>query len=196
MERAVTCYALLHIVSIPIVLFAFFVCPSPAFSQGPVKIFLYAGQSNAEGVLASENSNLFPSSSFDEEIMYAWNLKGGNVTLNSGWNHLRKVPMGSRQITHAGEITAGRKIYGAGLTEVAFIKVTKGGTSLNRDWDPQSGNGMYAHMKEYIERKLRELDDRGIPYTIEAIFWHQGEGDTSPSFAAQYERNLQEFIDF
>ena len=196
MERTASKFALLRIVLLFPYLLLFLLFLPSVFPQSSVKIFLYAGQSNAEGALTRENNDLFPSSPFDTEILYAWNLKGGGVVLNSGWDHLKKVSMGSGNITHAGEITAGREIYRAGEEPIGIIKVTKGGTSLNRDWDPGSGNGMYARMRDYVRKKLRELDEEGIPYELEGIFWHQGEGDTSPSFASQYERNLQEFIEF
>ena len=196
MEQTALKFALPQKVPLLFLFFSTLLLSYPVFSQDPVRIFLYAGQSNAEGVLTGENNDLFPSSPFDANILYAWNLKGGAVVLNSRWETLKKVPMGSRQITHAGEITVGRALYGAGLEDMGIIKVTKGGTSLNRDWDPRSGNGMYARMRDYVQKKLRELEEEGIPYKLEGIFWHQGEGDTSPSFASQYENNLQEFIEF
>ena len=198
---AVKCLCSKGISFLSFIFFSFFSIQS-SFAQEPLKLFIYAGQSNAQGELTGENREVFPPSPFDIEIRYAWNLTGGEVVLNPGWSTLRKVPMGSGRITHAGEITLGREVYGAGLEELGIIKVTNGGTSLNLHWDPsstlpgaQDDFGMYPEMTHYVYAKLAELDALGIPYQLEALFWHQGEGDTSPSFAAMYEENLQELID-
>ena len=62
-------------------------------------------------------------------------------------------------------------------TSFGIIKFSEGGTSLRRDWDPDTRGQMYDLAIEHIEASLAELDAQGQPYRVVGIAWHQGEGD-------------------
>ena len=172
-------------------------------AQNPLKIFIYAGQSNSVG--RSEDLVDITTSPFDEDIFFAWNIQGGGNMLEVGWESLMPIPVNNTTGIHSGELNFGRNVYGAGLEDIGIIKVGIGGSNLQVQWNPTfprtfntngSGDGeLYWLMINYVEAKLAELDAMGIPYELEAILWHQGEGDTSPFRAPRYETNLQNFAD-
>ena len=182
-------------------IFSFF----EVFSQEPIKIFIYAGQSNSQG--RSTSLNNIPIGENDDKIRFAWNIQSSNNFLEEGWDTLQPVlRLNSRtNAIHAGELAFGRNVYEAGLANVGIIKVAKSGTNLKGPWNPTfprtsslSGNGsggMYWLMVNYVESKLADLDAQGIPYELEAILWHQGEADTRSSLASDYEMHLQHFVD-
>ena len=173
-------------------------------AQEPLKIFIYAGQSNAEGRAASLED--IPTGTDDSEILFSWNIQAASNFLAEGWDTLQPVPrLNSSSFIHAGEIAFGRKLYAAGLVDIGIIKVTKSGTSLDVPWNstyPRTSSlsgtgdgGMYWLMVNYVESKLAYLDSLGIPYELEALIWHQGEADTNPVRAPRYEANFQNFVD-
>ena len=173
-------------------------------AQEPLKIFIYAGQSNAEGRAASFEN--IPPGTDDGNILFAWNIQAARNFLAVGWDTLQPVPrLNSSNYIHAGELAFARNLYAEGLEDIGVIKVTKAGTSLDIPWNPtgprtssMSGTGtggMYWLMINFVEQKLADLDAMGIPYELEALVWHQGEGDTNPVRAPRYETNFQNFAD-
>ena len=186
--------------------FTFFALfPQNLFSQDPVKIFIYAGQSNSQGRSTSLAS--IPTGEEDANILFAWNIQAASNYLAEGWDTLQPVLRRGSQTTaiHAGELAVGRNLYGEGLENIGIIKVAKSGTNLKVPWNPTfprtsstsgTGNGgMYWLMINFVESKLADLEARGIPYEIEAIFWHQGEADTRSNLAPDYEVHFQQFVD-
>ncbi len=176
-----------------------------SFAQEPLKIFIYAGQSNSQGRSTSLNS--IPVGENDGKIRFAWNIQSSNNYLEEGWDTLQPVLRLNSQTNaiHAGELAFGRNLYEAGMEKVGIVKVAKSGTNLKGPWNPTfprtsslSGNGsggMYWLMVNYVALKLADLDAQGIPYELEAILWHQGEADTRSSLALDYEKHFQQFVD-
>ena len=192
---------------LPFFLFILLFCLHPHNIQGqePVKIFIYAGQSNSQGRSTSLSS--IPTGTDDSQILFAWNIQAASNYLEEGWDTLQPVLRNGSRTTaiHAGELAVGRNLYGEGLENIGIIKVAKSGTNLKVPWNPtfprtsstsgRGNGGMYWLMINYVESKLADLEARGIPYEIEAIFWHQGEADTRSSLAPDYEVHFQQFVD-
>ena len=179
--------------------------PQGLFAQDPVKIFIYAGQSNAQG--RSDLISRIRTGDNDSDILFSWRIQGGNNWLQVGWDVLQPVPSlnSNTNAIYAGELATMRNIYDAGLEDIGLIKIANSGTNLRRHWNstyPRTPNpvsngngGSYWMMIDLVESKLAELDAMGIPYEIEALFWHQGEADTRNTMALLYETNLQNFAD-
>lgn len=75
---------------------------------------------------------------------------------------------------------------------LALIKVTEGGTSLRKDWDPDGGR-LYHTFTNSVQEALGLLKSNGDTYTLRGMIWHQGEADVSAG-AALYVTNLTNFI--
>lgn len=89
---------------------------------------------------------------------------------------------------------------------IAIIKVTRGSTSLEGDWDPSDDiNGPKGHMYEGFEEAIPEallalqaFGGGGHSFEIRGMIWHQGEADSASPISAtteQYQANLTEFIE-
>lgn len=83
---------------------------------------------------------------------------------------------------------------------VAIIKVSRGGTNLDREWDPSNNvNGpkgyMYANFQTAVPAALQALKNMGHSVELRGMIWHQGESDFLSPEAPRYEANLKEFIE-
>lgn len=70
-----------------------------------------------------------------------------------------------------------------------------GGLS-NGTWDPDSDD-QYAVFRDQVVEGLSWLQTAGIPYTVGAFFWMQGESDThdyNHPMGVDYQKNLTQFI--
>ena len=171
-----------------------------------LRVFIYAGQSNALGRSPFYSPDLFPENPNDSKISYAWNLPSIPSIKEVGFDTLQAVSFGDNRVNYAGEINFCRSIYEAGYENIAMIKVARGGSNLANHWNPthprsfsETGLGnngqFYWYMVNFVESKLKELDSLGIPYSIEAILWHQGEADMTPVYAPRYKANFESFVD-
>jgi hypothetical protein len=157
-----------------------------AFAAGgaePVKVFVLAGQSNAEGLGVVKE--LPDSAKAPPKDVTAWmgNEKGWQAGLS-----FRPEGFGP-EISLAAELAGalkGRKI--------AIIKYGPGGTNLAVDWKIGEGP-CWKHFAATVQAALKALSDSGQPYEIAGLFWMQGESDAmNEAMAAKYEANLTAFI--
>ncbi len=162
-------------------------------SAAPKKVFIFAGQSNmyASGAYIYE----IPESlrTHAENIEYhAWNVKPGYDTLVDKEADIRFGP----------DLTAGHALS-AYLPDdsLVFIKYMVGASSQYQwhpEWDSATArdlqlmqDGCYRHFMSMVDSILAEIDD----YTIEAMFWSQGEKDTrTPKRARRYLGWFLEFV--
>ena len=163
----------------------------------PVRVFLFAGQSNMEG--ADTDPKLvetFPPFKDAlkplENVRYSYQC-GANYK-SDGWTGLQ--PVGKN---FGPEITFARAFRRQSKAPLAIIKDAWGGTTLVSDWDPEGGDEkskkLYSRFITQVRDRLADLKKEGLTYQIEALMWHQGENDMFHREGKQtYEKNLRNFI--
>lgn len=168
-------------------------------------VYLIAGQSNADG--RGYVSDLTgPLASYADaqagvKIFYVnpINKDPVNPNYNSGWTTLAPGysiygTSGPLPSTRFGfELSLGKALAANDpQRNVAFIKVSQGGTSLSTDWDPASGdNFMWRTLANKVPEAMAALTANGDTAEIRGIFWHQGESDGgNPT----YQNDLMELI--
>lgn len=180
---------------LPLALLALLLLPAQA--ADPVKVFLFAGQSNMEGADTDpgEVSNFPPYREVFEplkDVRYSYQT-GANHRSGS-WTTLQAVAD-----DFGPEITFARFFRQRSEAPLALIKDAWGGTTLINDWAPNGGDEkskkLYSRFLTHIRERLAELEKEGVPYQIEALMWHQGENDMFHREGKhQYEKNLRHFI--
>ena len=175
---------------------ATFLCLSDIAAE-PVRVFLFAGQSNMEG--ADTNSKLvetFPPFSDAlrplENVRYSYQT--GADDKSKGWTDLSVVGN-----NFGPEITFARAFRQQSKDPLALIKDAWGGTTLVNDWAPDGGNEksrkLYQRFITQVRDRLTDLKKQGLTYNIEALMWHQGENDMfHPMGKQHYEKNLRNLI--
>ena len=169
-------------------------------SQVPVRVFLVAGQSNAEGADAHASEiDQFPpyvgAGDPQARSILWYQLGGPSGPGSNGW-----IPMqpSLQSGTFGPELTFARKVTGETGARLAIVKSTKGGTNLASDWDPNATTGerMYAHTMQLLRDALGELDSQGVAWRLEGVIWHQGENDMlDNAHVQQYGQRLAALID-
>lgn len=165
----------------------------------PVKVYIFAGQSNMDGTL-----NKTPLKNYGYGI-YSWVTNAANPTLyhywrsggsvvSTNWVHLNTPS------TLGLEHVAAYRLWNYWQNtdtnqQIAIIKVSQGATSLNSFWNPggrdrdpwfynpnppyfAKGSG-YITLTNRIVMALDQLTEKGIDYEVDGFFWYQGEGDAS-----------------
>ncbi len=171
------------------------------------EVFLVAGQSNCDGRgQATElKGPLAKWAKPQEDVMIAYScssLRGkalaseGFQPLQPGWS----VAPGKNRPTALPSNTFGPEVaFGRGLADrmkgkkIAVIKFAEGGTSLQKDWNPEVKNRLYAAFLDFTHKSLAALKAKGHTFTIRGMIWHQGESDASLS-AEEYQKLLTAFI--
>ncbi len=163
----------------------------------PVRVFLFAGQSNMEG--ADTDPKLvetFPPFKDAlkpfENVRYSFQC-GANHKSN-GWTDLQ--PVGNN---FGPEITFARAFRRQSKAPLAIVKDAWGGTTLVNDWAPGGGDEkskkLYNRFITQVRDRLTDLTKEGLTYQIEALVWHQGENDMFHREGKNlYEKNLRNFI--
>lgn len=149
-----------------------------AESPKPVKVFLFAGQSNMVGADARpERIDEFPmfkgAGAPQPEVLYTY-LGGKDEKGFKGWEPLRPLQ------SFGAELTFARRLRAHDDAPLAIIKSAIGGTTVAYDWNPdapEKGQKLYPRTLQLVRGALQELEQRGIRYQLEAVVWHQGEND-------------------
>jgi len=171
------------------------------------EVFIVAGQSNCDGRGAATalTGPLEKWAKPQDDVIIAYScskLRGpvlgsdGFKPLQPGWsvapgkNKPKAVPSG----TFGPEVSFGRDMAdNLKGKKVALIKYAEGGTSLQKDWNPEVKDRLYPAFLDFTRKSLKELKEKGHTYTIRGMIWHQGESDASLT-AAEYQKMLTEFI--
>ena len=158
----------------------------------PVKVFLFAGQSNMVGADAHpERIDSFPlfkgASAPQPDVRY--------ITLQlqkEGWGALRPFD------SFGPELTFARLVKKYDDSPIAIIKSAIGGTTAVYDWNPdapENGQKLYPRTLQLVREALAALDKQGIRYQLEAVVWHQGENDMlDRKVNTAYAANLHKII--
>lgn len=158
----------------------------------PVKVFLFAGQSNMVGADAHpERIDSFPlfkgAGAPQPEVRY--------TTLQlqeEGWGALRPLD------SFGPELTFARLVKKHDDSPLAIIKSAIGGTTAVYDWNPdapENGQKLYPRTLQLVREALATLDKQGVRYQLEAVIWHQGENDMlDRKVNTAYAANLSKII--
>ena len=196
----------------------------PVFADGPLKVFVLAGQSNMVGageVEAREDRNggqgslehLVSDEKTKKHFEHLVDRKGDWVSRDDVWISFTgardvhgelTVGYGARETAIGPELGFGH-VVGEHLDEqVLLIKVAWGGKSLAVDFRPPSAGGevgpSYTALIAHVRRVLDDLETLfpaydGKGYEILGFGWHQGWNDRiDQEFNDAYEHNLACFI--
>lgn len=154
------------------------VLPCAAEGSKPVKVFLFAGQSNMEGADAHRDRiDQFPA------------FRGaGAVQSNVLFVSLPRDPEGKGAVwgpmvagePFGSEVTFARMVGSREAGSIAIIKSAIGGTTMAYDWNPdapEKGQKLYPRTLRLVRESMAELERRGMNPRLEAVMWHQGEND-------------------
>ena len=171
--------------------------PASASAAEPVRVFIFAGQSNMVGSDSKvKDIQRFPPFRGLEkpqpEVRFSYNIGRQNKTRSDGWVDLQAV-----NNVVGPELSFARKVSRHIDAPIAIIKCAAGGTHLGGDWNPTEPQGfeMYPLTLELIRSSLAEFDRKGIAYRLEGFMWHQGENDMfNEGYMASYGENLKKFL--
>lgn len=172
-------------------------------------IYILAGQSNMDGRALKKDltGSLAQWSVPDPDVVISYSNSSlrGAVCSSEGWKPLEPgysvpprngcsataLPGG----TFGPEVSFGRTMAeGMPGKHIALIKFAKGGTTLQKDWNPGNSGLLHDQFLAFVRASLLALTRRGDTYQIDGIAWHQGEGDAAES-AEVYEHLLAGWID-
>jgi len=163
-----------------------------SFSEESIDLFIWAGQSNAQGW--EGDADFYPSdpASLDSQIRLNYTFIGS--TRSNGW--IKMQPQEGRfESGHFGpEVTFGRKLVEAGYNPAIF-KYTRGSTSIHADWLAPGEGGYYDDMVADLDIAITDLEDQEHTVNIRGFIWVQGESDAETlAIASAYETSLLSII--
>jgi Carbohydrate esterase, sialic acid-specific acetylesterase len=189
---------------------------SPRSAEVPrTPIVIVAGQSNANGwqspVVDAQGTDVLKAgaSPADQSIRIAWDQPKSTDNPTAGLGAEGPVPLLTPQILYhsatapnAGEaifgpeISLARQLDAAGVSGLVILKVAQDGTSLGGPgpWSAPDGplfEALVADARQVIAREAAH----GRLATVSAVEWFQGESDSVPGLATQYQANLTNFIE-
>lgn len=149
-----------------------------ADASKPIKVFIFAGQSNMEGADAhAQRIDEFPrfkgAGAPQNDVLFT-SLPIEDTNAPAAWGPL--APGDS----FGPEITFARRLKTQDDSPIAIIKSAIGGTTVAFDWNPDApdqGQRLYPRTLKLIRESLKEFDRRGLRYQLEGVLWHQGEND-------------------
>jgi hypothetical protein len=170
-----------------------FIFPSLLSAQENVDLFIWAGQSNAQGYTGDATGYPADEEDLDKDIWLNYTVFGQGSS-NGEWISMQPQK-GRYPAGHFGpEVTFARELKKAGY-HPAIFKYTLGGTGLARDWKGPGEGGVYDSMVAHLKPSIRKLKDEGYKVTIRGFIWIQGESDAlDDKTANEYEKNLNELI--
>ena len=165
-------------------------------TKKPIRVFLFAGQSNMVGADADarkidEYPPFVGAAEELDEVPFAYFTRSNE---SDGWEALK--PIGNQ---FGPELTFARRLLEAQDGPIAIIKCSVGGTTAAFDWNPDApanGQALFPRAVRKIRESLDELRKRGRPVELTAMFWHQGENDMlNRDLVKDYAANLRRIID-
>jgi len=148
--------------------------------ETPLKVFVFAGQSNIVGWLAKVSEMPEELKEEQKEALY--------------FNGRQWTPLAPRKVQGQGfgpEIAFSYKLTRKLKEPIGIIKVAYGSTSLAEDWSPDNPKSRYHRL---LKRVNAARENR--KFEIVGMLWMQGERDSKyPKMAKAYGVNLATFID-
>jgi hypothetical protein len=166
-------------------------------AEEPVRVFVFAGQSNMEGADSKvRDIERFPPfvglGEPQKGVRFSYCIGREDKRRSDGWVELQPV-----NGMVGPELSFARKVAERTGAPIAIIKCAAGGTHLGGDWNPDEPSGfeMYPLMLDLVRSSLAELDRKGVDYRLEGFMWHQGENDMfEESYQRDYGKNLANFV--
>ena len=163
-----------------------------SFAQETIDLFIWAGQSNAQGW--EGDADFYPSdpASLDSQIRLNYTFIGS--TRSNGWVEMQPQE-GRFESGHFGpEVTFSRKLKEAGYNPAIF-KYTRGSTSIHSDWLAPGEGGYYDAMVADLGAAITDLESQGHAVSVRGFIWIQGESDAETlEIASTYESSLLSII--
>lgn len=187
----------ISVIALAILAFPFAISANEPDTQKPVRVFIFAGQSNMVGSdsKASDIDRFPPFAGLDvpqENVKFSYCIGRENKFKSNGWVALSPV-----NNVVGPELSFARKVAADSEGPIAIIKCAAGGTHLGGDWNPDNPSGfqMYPLAVDLIRESLAQFDRQNIPYQLEGFMWHQGENDMfNERYMANYGKNLEHFV--
>ncbi len=176
-------------------------------------LILVAGQSNAVGFDAYASQ--LPADSHDKEVLFWWRVgdpppDSHDSTSSRQWTSLQPQPRGfplpktnvvPRQYGNFAkpeggfgpEIGLARELRAMEGKPLAIIKVAFSGTAMRTDWNPADagdGGACYRALISEAKSAIADARARGTKLNLRALVWVQGESDSNPTDAPNYEQAL------
>jgi hypothetical protein len=163
-------------------------------AQENIDLFIWAGQSNAQGWMGDAADYPLEDQYLDNSILLNWTFYGKESSLGE-WTTMQpqkgRFPLG-----HFGpEVSFARELKKAGYNPAIF-KYCLGATGLARDWKAPGNGGIYDKMIVELDTAIQKLKDLGYKINLRGFVWIQGESDgDSQENASAYYANLKYLID-
>ena len=161
-------------------------------AQTPIDLFIWVGQSNAQGRKGDASGYPVDANNLDSQILFNWTVANGS---NSGGWVTMQAQTGFFPMGHFGpEVTFSRKLKQAGYNPAIF-KYTQGATSIFQHWLNPGKGGLYDNMVTALKKAITTLENQGHTANIRGFIWIQGESDSNSDASANaYFNNLSMLI--
>jgi len=163
-------------------------------AQEKIDLFIWAGQSNAQGWMGNAAYYPVDREKLDDSIKLNWtfvdnsNSEGQWITMQPQQGRFPKGHFGP-------EVSFARELKKAGYNPAIF-KYTQGATGLARNWKLPGKGGIYDRMIFDLKQALSILQDQGYVVYVRGFIWNQGESDAgNEDTAKNYYQNLKQLID-
>ncbi len=172
--------------------------PAPVVTR--LRVFLQAGQSNADG-RATPGDLPTDLQQPQGDIDFYYKVEGGSGTLTTLRPGLSETGQFGPEITFGHDLNT--MLNSDSTTRVAVIKYANGGTRLATQWKAGGDATTTGDLSEYVTFQKTVTDGMaafaaaytGAVIEIEGMIWHQGESDTfADTYANAYAANLADFI--
>lgn len=168
-----------------------------AAEREPVRVFIFAGQSNMVGSdsKVADIAHFPPFVGLERPqpaVKFSYSIGREDKMRSEGWLDLQAVDH-----VVGPELSFARKVTRSLDAPIAIIKCAAGGTHLGGDWNPDEPQGfeMYPLLLDLVRTSLAEFDRQKIPYRLEGFMWHQGENDMfNEEYQENYGKNLARFL--
>lgn len=172
----------------------FLIFPLLLAAQENIDLFIWAGQSNAQGYTGDALEYPKDGQELDESILLNWNVHGKKSS-EGAWVSMQPQE-GRYPAGHFGpEVSFARELKKAGYNPAIF-KYTLGGTGLARDWKAPNAEGIYDYMVKGLAPAIQKLKSMGFRINVRGFIWIQGESDAlNDEAASNYQENLINMID-
>ena len=159
-----------------------------SFSQEIIDLFIWAGQSNAQGWKG--DANFYPSDSNNLDTSIRINYTFIGTSSSNGWITMQpQIGLYTPQGHFGAEVTFSRKLKQAGFNPAIF-KYCKGATSLYGNWKAPGAGGYYDNMVTALNAAITNLENQGHTVNVRGFIWIQGEEDGNTyTNASAYEIN-------
>jgi hypothetical protein len=158
-----------------------------------VDLFIWAGQSNAQGWKGDATYYPTDVKSQDESIGLYYTFYGTSSS-DGNWITMQKQK-GRFPNGHFGpEVSFSRALKSAKYNPVIF-KYALGSTSIYNNWKTPGKGGMYDKMIVELKKAIVQLESKGFKVTVRGLIWIQGESDAeNDTYANAYYFSLLSII--